>query len=92
MTTQVVFGKPVFGKGSSVVQPRAAEAIAESGTSAASSNSALTGEWAEVTATADIWATVSGTAASGTTLLIPAGATKWFPALAEGDTISVITA
>lgn len=92
MTTQVGFGRPQSVGGNELMAYRVSEAITESGTSQASNNSARTGETAEVTATADIWATVNGTAAAGTTALIPAGGTKYFPKLADGDTISVITA
>lgn len=92
MTTQVAFGKPYGKNGADFFVPRISEAVSESGTAASSNGSGLRGEVAEVTSTVAIWASITGAAAAGTTVLITAGGTKWLPVTEDGQTVSVITA
>ncbi len=68
------------------------EEITSSGSSQATSITANAGDAAVVTNNGieDVWFTVSGTAAVGTTFFVPADREKLVGGLGEGDTISVI--
>jgi hypothetical protein len=93
VTTQVAFGKVLSVGSQQLFVARVSESMSEGGTSAASTNDANTGEIAEIAyPDADVWVTVSGTASVGTTYKVAAGAVRWIPGLADGDTINLITA
>lgn len=89
---QVAFGRVSSVNGATLFKARVSENLSSVGTSTESTNSARTGETAEVVMDAAGWATKNGTAAAGTTLYCPAGVPRYFPELADGDTISVVSA
>jgi len=94
MTTHVAFKDAVdLGASSIEGKPRAVETIAEGGTSAATTITALQNEIAVINSTADIFVNYGSapTAASGSGDLVTAG-TRLFIRMNSGDKVAVITA
>lgn len=95
MTTHITFRDAASYGGSSIVtKPRVSETMTESGTSAASTITAVTGELCRITATADIYVNYGAapTAASGSGDLVPAGGAIDIGPMSQGDKIAIITA
>lgn len=95
MTTHITFRDASDYGGSSIVtKPRVSETMTESGTSAASTITALQGEVARITATADIHVAYgsSPTAAADTGDMVTAGGTIDVGPMSAGDKIAIITA
>lgn len=92
MAVHITFRNASHVGGSSILSraPRAAETIANSGTSQATSITALQGEIAHIEADAAVHIAVGATAVSGEGDLVQAGGMIDIGPMNTGDTISVI--
>ncbi len=92
MAVHITFGNVSQMGGTSILSrtPRAAETIANSGTSQATTITALQHEIAHIEADAAVHVNVSTAAVSGEGYLVQAGAAIDIGPLNDGDTITVI--
>lgn len=94
MATHITFRDPADYGGSSIMnKPRAAETLAEAGTSAATTITAKQGEIASVVSTADIYVNYGAapTAATDTGDMLTAGSRIEIGPMNLGDKVAVIT-